>query len=56
MTNELKHTLTLFLTGVGGSLNTLSWTGAMPPDFQVFLVNPDKNVLVSLYHSFAFWR
>lgn len=36
--------------GVGGGLNTLAWTGSMPPDFQVFLAHPDVNVLVSSIH------
>lgn len=44
MTRE--STEELINEGVGGGLNTLAWTGTMPPDFQVFLVNPDKNVLV----------
>jgi hypothetical protein len=39
-------------SGVGGGLNTLAWTGSMPPDFQVFLAHPDVNVLVSSVSDF----
>jgi hypothetical protein len=41
----------LTFLGVGGGLNTLAWTGNTPSDFQVFLVHPDVDVLVSQVSS-----